>query len=158
MGNIEGIDSLLEQHPFFAGMAVAQREYLAGCASNMRFDAGEFVLREGGDADAFYMIRHGTVAIELHAPGRDSIILQTLHDGDVLGSSWIVPPYKWSFDARAVQLTRLVSLDAVCLRGKCEEDPVMGFDLMKRFVPVLAERLHAAQLQLIDMYGSSRDA
>ena len=153
MGNIEGIDSLLEQHPFFAGMAVKDREFLAGCASNMRFNADDYLLKEGGLADAFYLIRHGTVAIELHAPGREAIILQTLHEGDVLGSSWIVPPYKWSFDARAVQLTRVVAMDAVCLRGKCDADPAMGYDLMKRFVPVLAERLHAAQLQLIDMYG-----
>ena len=93
-----------------------------------------------------YYVRSGAIAVELAAPGREPMVLQTLADGEILGSSWIVPPYRWLFDARAVQLTRVVSLDAKCLRGKCEADHSLGFDLMKRFTPVLSQRLQAARL------------
>lgn len=148
-----GLEQLLGEHPFFDDMPAAAREVLAGCAVNQRAEAGAYIFREGGPADNFYLIRSGAVAIELHVPGREPMVLQTLRDGDVLGYSWLVPPYRWAFDARAVQLTRLVSLDARCLRGKCDADPALGYELLKRFIPVSAERLAAARLQLIDMYG-----
>jgi hypothetical protein len=79
--------------------------------------------------------------------------VQTLHEGDILGWSWLVPPYQWTMDCRAMQLTRVLSLDARCLRSKYESDPTLAYELFKRFVPVLADRLEAARLQLIDMYG-----
>ncbi|MDD3448810.1 MAG: cyclic nucleotide-binding domain-containing protein [Gammaproteobacteria bacterium] len=153
MSQFEGIDKLLRDHPFFSGMKPDYLELIAGCGANERFDAGRYLFHEGEAADRFYLIRHGAVAVELHAPGREPMVLQTLGEGEILGSSWIVPPYRWLFDARAVQLTRVVGLDAKCLRDKCEADHSLGFDLMKRFAPVLSARLAAARLQLFDMYG-----
>ncbi|RCX29909.1 cyclic nucleotide-binding domain-containing protein [Thioalbus denitrificans] len=153
MSQFEGIDKLLRDHPFFSGMKPDYLELIAGCGANERIDAGQYLFREGEAADRFYLIRHGAVAVELHAPGREPMVLQTLGEGEILGSSWIVPPYRWLFDARAVQLTRVVGLDAKCLRDKCEADHSLGFDLMKRFAPVLSARLAAARLQLFDMYG-----
>lgn len=73
--------------------------------------------------------------------------------GDFVGASWLIPPYRWAFDARAVELTRATSIDAACLRGKCEADHDLGYEMMKRFLPPLVKRLHATRLQLLDVYG-----
>lgn len=152
MVEIAGLDRLLREHPFFRDMDSEARQILAGCAVNERFKAGEYIHREGEPAEKFFLIRHGVVAQELRVPEREPIIVQTLHEGDILGWSWLVPPYRWSADARAMQLTRVVSLDAKCLRGKYENDPTLAYELFKRFVPVLANRLEAMRLQLIDIY------
>lgn len=152
MGPIEGLDSLLKDHPFFRGMAPTACEIIAGCAANERYNPGDYIIRQGDPADKFYLVRHGSVAQELRIPDREPLIVQTLHDGDVLGWSWLVPPYLWTMDARATRLTRVVSLDARCLRGKYEGDPTLAYELFKRFIPVLANRLEAARLQLLDVY------
>lgn len=153
MVEVEGLSRLLREHPFFKGMNDAWRELVAGCAANEVYKAGEYIFREGQPADKFYLIRHGRVALEVHVPARAPIIVETLKDGDLLGWSWLVPPYRSSFDARALELSRLLSLDATCLRAKMEEDHSLGYELHKRFAPVVADRLAAARRQMIDMYG-----
>jgi CRP-like cAMP-binding protein len=153
MVQIEGLERLLKEHPFFQDMDSQARQIIAGCAANERYSAGDYIHREGEPANKFFLIRHGSVAQELRVPDRAPIIVQTLHDGDILGWSWLVPPYHWTADARAMQLTRVVSLDAACLRGKYQSDPTLAYELFKRFIPVLANRLEAARLQLIDIYG-----
>lgn len=153
MPQIEGLDTLLHSHPFFAGMSETMLETLAGCAANEVYQGGEMIFREGGDADRFYIVRHGTIAIEVAAPPRGKVQLQTVHEEDVLGWSWLVPPYRWTFDARATTATRLISLDAVCLRQKIEDDHELAYHLLRRFVGVMGERLHAARLQMMDVYA-----
>lgn len=153
MVQIEGLDRILREHPFFAGMDDAYRELVSGCAANEVFHEGAYIYREGDPADKFYLIRHGRVALEVHVPGKTPIIVETLKDDDLMGWSWLVPPYRTNFDARAQELTRLVSLDAACLRGKMEQDAALGYELHKRFAPVVAARLAAARRQLIDLYG-----
>lgn len=154
MVQIDGLDKLLHSHPFFAGMSEDMLKTLAGCCSNEVFEAGDLVFREGGDADKFYVIRTGTIAVEIAAPPHGKVLLQTLHEDDVLGWSWLVPPYRWSFDARATTPARLISLDAVCLRGKLEGDHELAYHLMRRFIGVMGDRLHAARLQMMDIYAS----
>jgi CRP/FNR family cyclic AMP-dependent transcriptional regulator len=148
------IDILLAEHPFFQGMAPGYLEFIAGCGRNVHFEPGRYIHREGQEANEFYAIRHGKVAVEIFVPGRGPMTLQTLGEGDVFGWSWIFPPYKWVFDARAVELTRAVAFDGVCLRTKCENDAQLGYDFMKRFAQVVAERLDVARLQLLDIYGT----
>jgi CRP/FNR family cyclic AMP-dependent transcriptional regulator len=152
MVQIEGLDRLLREHPFFQNMDPQARQTIAGCAMNERFNAGEYIHREGEPAEKFFLIRHGVVAQELKVPDREPFIVQTLHSGEILGWSWLVPPHRWTADARALQLTRVVSLDAKCLRSKYENDPTLAYELLKRFVPVLANRLEAIRLQLLDIY------
>jgi CRP-like cAMP-binding protein len=156
MNQNEGLERLLEEHPFFHDMDPQLRCVLAGCAANVRFSAGEYIHRQGDAADKFYLIRHGSVAQELRIPEQEPIIIQTLHAGDILGWSWLVPPYQWTNDARAIQLTRLISLDAACLRSKYADDPDLAYELLKRFIPIIANRLEAARLQLVDIYGAPR--
>ena len=150
---MEGIEQILKEHPFFAGFAPERSSLVAGCARNHRFDAGQYLFREGEAADEFYLIRHGRVALEIVAPGQPSIIFATLGEGEIVGASWLVPPYRWIFDARASELTRAIGIDAACLRGKCDADHDLGYEMMKHFLPVLVKRLHATRLQLLDVYG-----
>ena len=154
--SVQGLERLLEQHPFFQGMDSQYHQLIVGCAANERFNAGEYIFREGEAANKFYLIRHGSIALEIHRPGRESLMIDTLYEGDILGWSWLIPPYHCFLDARATQLTRLVSLDAQCLRGKMEDDHELGYELYQRFMPIIAQRLHAAQLQMIDMYAAPR--
>jgi CRP/FNR family cyclic AMP-dependent transcriptional regulator len=126
---------------------------VTGCARNHRYDAGKYLFREGGFASEFFLIRHGRVALEIIAPGQTPIVFETLGEGDIVGASWLVAPYRWMFDARAVALTRAIGIDAECLRGKCEADHHLGYEMMKRFLPILVQRLDATRLQILDVYG-----
>ena len=150
---METLEPILAEHPFFAGLEPRYLQLVAGCASNVRFDAGQFIFREGEEANEFYLIRHGKVALEAFAPSRGALQIQTLDDGDILGWSWLIPPYEWRFDARALELTRAIALDGRCLRRKCEEDHDLGYELLKRFGHIIGQRLDATRFQLLDLYG-----
>jgi CRP-like cAMP-binding protein len=129
------------------------RELFVDCASNVRFEAGQVIFREGEEANQFYVIRHGRVAVEISTSERGAVIIQSLGEGEVLGWSWMMPPYRWHFDARAVELTRAIALDGRCLRERSESDHDLGFQLMKRAAEVMEERFQATRLQLLDVYG-----
>lgn len=150
---METLEPLLAKHPFFKDLSGRFPGILAGCASNVIFEAGDTIFREGGEADKFYLIREGHVAVEVCLPAGDPVILQTLGEGDVLGWSWLVEPYLWAFDARAVERTRALALDGVCLRRKCDENAELGYAMLKRFSIVMARRLQAARMQILDVYG-----
>ena len=150
---MENLESLLKEHPFFAGFADEHAKLVAGCARNRRFEAGQYLFREGESADEFFLIRHGRVALEVATPGRTPTTFITLGVGEIVGASWLIPPYRWTFDARAVEPTRVLGIDAACLRGKCEADHHLGYAMMKRFLPVFVKRLHATRLQVLDVYG-----
>jgi CRP/FNR family transcriptional regulator, cyclic AMP receptor protein len=147
------IDELIAENHVFRGLQSAQLEFIAGCARNTHFDAGQLLLREGDPADTFFLIRKGTVALEIHAPGRGPLLIETLTDGDVVGWSWLFAPYRWQMDGRAVEPCSLVAFDGACLRGKCEEDHELGYQLMQRFAANVIDRLQATRLQLLDVYG-----
>ncbi len=149
---MEDLERFLVASTFFRGMKKEYLELLAGCASNARFDAGEFILREGEAAKACYLIRQGKVLLEVLAPKRGAVTILTLGEGEVLGWSWLVRPYQWHFDARAVELTRAIALDGECLRRKSESDCCLGYELLKRFSQLMVERLQAARFQLINIY------
>ncbi|HUJ97825.1 MAG TPA: cyclic nucleotide-binding domain-containing protein [Stellaceae bacterium] len=150
---MEGIEQILRRHQFFADAGEEHLRLVAGCARNHRFDAGEYLCREGEPANEFFLIRHGKVALEMAAPGQSPITFATIGPGEIVGASWLIPPYRWNFDARAMELTRAIGIDAACLRGKCEADHDLGYEMMKRFLPVLVNRLHATRLQILDVYG-----
>jgi CRP/FNR family transcriptional regulator, cyclic AMP receptor protein len=136
----------------FAGLEPSQFEFIAGCARFEHVDAGTFLIREGEHADKFFLIRHGTVTLELHAP-TGSLVIQTLGDGEVVGWSWLFPPYRWHMDGRATTPCSLVTFDGACLRGKAQDDHELGYQLMSRFAANLIDRLQATRFQLIDVYG-----
>jgi CRP/FNR family cyclic AMP-dependent transcriptional regulator len=150
---METLEHLLIEHPFLKGLDPKYIQLITGCASNVRFDAGQIIIREGEEADQFYIIRQGKVALQIYTPTHGSIIIDTLTDGDVLGWSWLIPPYQWRFDAVAIELTRAIALDGKCLRNKCEADHNLGYELLKRFSSIVDERLESTRLRLLDVYA-----
>jgi CRP/FNR family transcriptional regulator, cyclic AMP receptor protein len=150
---VKSLEHTIREHPFFAGVSEAFVKLVVGCAKNVHFDAGQYLGHEGDAADHLYLLRQGRVAFEIAAPGRAPIIFQTISEGEVVGVSWLIPPYRWAYDARALDFVRAIAMDATCLREKCEADHDLGYEMMKRFVPVLIQRLHGTRLQLLDVYG-----
>lgn len=153
----DAIGRSLAENPIFSKLTEAQREFIAGCASLKVFQAGDIIYREGQPADRFYLIRHGKVGLETYVPGRQPIIVDTLHAGDPVGWSWLIPPYRTHFDARALELTRAIEFDAACLRQKMDADPAFGYAMYQLITPVIAARLAAARRQMIDLYGRPSD-
>lgn len=152
--NPAAIEQYLREHPTFSWLDTRYVALLTELATSVEFETGHFVYRQDGDANACYIILQGQVAVELSAPGRSPVTIQTLARGDLLGWSWLFPPYTWHFDARALEKTRAIALDARALRERCEEDHDLGYELMKRFATIMVDRLQAARLQLLDVYGA----
>jgi CRP-like cAMP-binding protein len=152
--SLRTVEQLLADHPFFAGMRPEQVAVLAGCASNVHFACDTYLIREGEAANTFYIIRSGKVALETSAPQKQPLTVETIESGEVLGWSWLFPPYRWHFSGRAVDEVRATQLDGACLRGKCESDSALGYELMRRFAAIAIERLQATRLQLLDLYGT----
>ncbi len=150
---MESLERFLTKHPFFAGI---DREHVlpfVGCARNLKWEPGSYVFREGEEATEVYLVREGRIAVELARPGGEAIVIETLDAGDVLGWSWLLPPYRWHFDARVVEPGRAISLDGACLRRKADADPAFGYLLMRRMCDVIARRLVASSMQILDVYG-----
>lgn len=147
------IQELMHQHPFFSDFPAAVIELMASCGRNRHYQAGSFLAREGDAADHFFVVRSGQIALEVHGPALEPYVVQTLHDGDIAGWSWIFEPHIWQFDLRAQENTSVIALDGSCLREKCERDHHVGYLLMKRFARVLTENLRATRLQLLQVYG-----
>ena len=147
------LEPILAQHPFFGGLKPEHLQSLTGCASNVRYSAGTYIFREGDVASNFYIIRQGKVAVETHAAERGLITIQTIEAGEVLGWSWLFPPYRWHFSARVVEPTLAFALDGTCLRDKSGGDHDLGYELLMRFAQVIIQRLEATRLQLLDVYG-----
>ena len=150
---MKGLEEVIGEHPFFKDLEPAYLSLVAGCAQMAGYKTGEYLMSYGTDAEHFFLLRHGRVALELSAPGRDAFKFQTVGPGEVVGWSWLIPPHKSQFDARAVEDASVIEFDGKCLRGKCDADPKLGYDLMKRFTRVLVQRFADTRLQLIDVYG-----
>jgi CRP-like cAMP-binding protein len=148
------LENLLADVPFLEGLPPGALTLIAGCAGNVYFAAGENLFREGDAADTFYIVRHGSVALETFVPARGPVVIETIEAGEVIGWSWLFAPYRWHFDARALTAVRATAFDGACLRQKCDNDPALGYDLMGRFAQVLIERLQWTRLRLLDVYGN----
>lgn len=151
---METLERIIAEHPFFADLDPRYIALVTGCASNVRLSRGTYIFREGQPADHFYLLRAGKIALETVTPNGSPITVETLEEGDVLGWSWLVPPYVCHFHARALQETRAIALDGKCLRGKCEDNHDLGYEFLKRFTQIMVRRLHATRFQLLDVYAA----
>lgn len=149
---ITTLEPILARHPFCKDLEPRYLQLLVGCASNVVFRPGEVILRMDDVVDQFYLIRGGKVTIELFVPARGAVTVQTLTEGDILGWSWLIPPYRATFGARAVEVTRAFGIDGKCLRNKCQSDHDLGYELYQRVAPILVRQLEATQVQLLDLY------
>jgi len=151
------VEQYLAELPLFADLDEPTLTLLAGCAADVHFGADQYLFREGEAADRFWVIRHGRVRIELSTPAGEGAVLHTIDDGGVVGWSWLVPPYRWVFDAHTSQGTSAVAFDAAVLRGKCHADPKLGFELMQLVAQVMRRQFESTRTHLLDMYGEIRD-
>ena len=153
--DVQHVADELAAHRFFARLPDDLRTRLADCANNVAFAAEQRLLSEGAPAGSFFAIRSGRVAVGIRTPNRGLAVIETLHAGDLLGWSWLFPPYRWHFDAVALEPVRAVELHAPCIRSYVEEHPRAGYDLVRGIAEVMEERLESARLRLLDLYGSA---
>jgi CRP-like cAMP-binding protein len=146
-------DEILERHPFFHQLKPAQLLEMARHCEQVSYEAGKYIFKESRPADRFFLILNGQVALEIHDPGRDALIIQTLIEEDLLGWSWLFPPYRWHFDARAVTAVRLLAIEGSWLRQQIEGDPAFGYLFMTRVAQIILDRLQATRLQLMDIHS-----
>jgi CRP-like cAMP-binding protein len=146
---VEPIETLIRKHPFFKDLSPHHYRLLADSAMPTQFRAGEVVFQQGDPANRFYLLQRGKVAVETWMKERGTITIETLYGGDVLGWSWLFPPYYWQFGARALEETDAIFIYGTPLREECESDHEFGYELMKRVSAVMLERLQATRRQLV---------
>jgi CRP/FNR family cyclic AMP-dependent transcriptional regulator len=149
---MQTLQEILSAHPFFHDLPAHHIETVVGCVSNVHFEAGNVIFREDEEANHFYLIREGKVALRIHSARRGPLTILTISEGQILGWSWLFPPYRWKFSARALEDTRAFAADGRCLREKAERDHDLGYELLKRFAHVVEGRLEATRLQLLNVY------
>ncbi len=147
------LEADLAEHPLLRHLDPEYVASLSECASDVSFAVGESILRQGEPAEQCYLIRQGMVSLEMPSPTEGATTIQTLGPGEVLGWSWLFPPYRWHFDARAIEPAKALALDGKCLREKFDQDPRLGYELMKRISALMHARMQAARLQISDIYG-----
>ena len=145
----------LAGHTFLRGMADGHLAALSRLCWVAPVRRGHLFFTEGDAAHRFWLICSGHVALDLHAPGGRELIVETLGQGDLLGLSWLVPPYQWQFSATAVHDTMTFEFNADEVRAVCESDPGLGYQLLQRVMSAASSRLQATRVRMLDLYGAS---
>jgi CRP/FNR family transcriptional regulator, cyclic AMP receptor protein len=149
------IDELLTEHGFLVGVSAGTLALLSEQASIEEFDPGALLLREGEDADTIYFITRGRVAIEIHSPSQGPIVIDTVEPGHIVGLSWVAAPFRWQFDARALESVEAVTIDALRLSEELAVHPEVAAELHRRLAAVMLERLQATRIRLLDLYANA---
>lgn len=150
---MQTLDQIIPSHPFWKGLNPHYFHILKECAAFVKFGVDQPIFDAGVDADHFYLICTGRVALETFVPGKGAITIETLGAGEALGWSWLFPPYRWHFSARSVELTEAVAFGAHGLRKYAEENHDFGYELTTRVGQIVLQRLQATRLQLVEFYA-----
>ena len=151
------MEELVSSYRLLSGLRPEDIDVIASCSRNRVFASGEMLFREGQVADTLYLVRRGNVSVDVHQPGQGAVVIETMGAGAVVGWSWIVAPYRWTFDARAIDEVGVIAVDGTCLRTKAIADPVFGVALLSRVSAEILDRLQSTRLRLLDLYGARRD-
>jgi CRP/FNR family transcriptional regulator, cyclic AMP receptor protein len=154
---MQTLDHVIRSHPFWQGINPRYFPILNECAAFVKFGAEQPIFRTGVEAEHFYLICSGQVALETFVPGKGAITIETLGPGQALGWSWLFPPYCWHFSARSVDLTEVISFGGQGLRKYAAQNPDFGYELAIRVGQVVLERLQATRLQLLEFYLTSEE-
>lgn len=154
---VRALEAVMAQQAFFSGFSSETRKNLADCGKLMEFEPRDFLAREGSPAKLFYVIELGVVAISANLPHRGEVVIQTLHAGDVVGWSWLFPPYLWTFDVVAMEPTRALGFEGRCVMEKCHADISLGYQLLGKFAAMMHQRLKATRVRLLDIYRNGNE-
>ncbi len=144
----EDLERIVAAHPFLLGLSEHHIRLIADCAIRTHFETGQVIFRDGETANRFYLIEQGKIALESSASGGDPVTIDVVGDGDLLGWSWLFPPYRWHFGAVATSTTHTLTFNGPLVRALCQRDPALGFELTGRFLRVMGERLQSARQRL----------
>ena len=146
------LDSLRESAPLLDGMSADGIEFLESLARETDFPKGARIFNEDEKAKSFYLIARGKIGLEVSPPAMDSVLLETLGPGELLGVSWLFPPYRWSWRAMALTATDMIAFDAQAVRAECRRDPDLALHVYKTVAVEAVRRLHATRVRLLDLY------
>jgi len=147
------VANLLSDQELFRGMGRDPIERLAAHAAPRSLERNEVLFRHGEPAEHFFLVRSGGVVLEVPAISGPTLEVQRLAAGEVLGWSWLIPPYRWNFDARAVEASELLAFDGVAIREACEHDPAFGYAVLKRFSALMSQRLEVARQRMMENWS-----
>ena len=150
---IETTADALAAHPFLHGLSRDHLAILADTACDVTFPARHRLFEDGGSANRFWLLQSGHVALDLHVPGQGRMKIDNIGMGELLGWSWLFPPYRWAFGAVAASPVEAFEFDARAVRARCESDPVLGYEVTRRLALVVAKRLQATRVRLITAAG-----
>src|SRR5579859_5071961 len=148
----------LSAHPFLHGMRADQLTVLAEAAGDVTFPARHRLFEDGGNATSFWLIQSGRVSLDLHIPGDGPAVIETIGMGELLGWSWLFPPYRWAFGAVAASPVEAFEFDGRMVRARCESDPALGYEVTRRLARVVAKRLQSTRVRLITASGQPAGA
>jgi CRP-like cAMP-binding protein len=147
------LEDRLSTHAFFTGLPPTAIKTLASMAEAHEFKSGEYLWKQGEHAEALYLVSSGRIAIEIFIPNQGPLQIETVGTGEVIACSWVVAPYRWHFDARAVQDVSAVVLDGKSLRKQCDDEPMLGYEVLKRLTRFLEVRLQKTRLRILELHG-----
>ncbi len=146
-------EEYISAHDFFSGLNQDVIETLSDFATERHVSAGEALFQQGKPAEKFYLLRNGKVSIQVPALVGPPLELQILGESQILGWSWLIPPYRWNFQARAVEDTDVIEFDGSAILARCEKDAEFGYELLKRFTGLMSARLEAARLKMMEQWN-----
>ena len=152
----DSVGSVIASHPFLHGLKPEHLRLLADNAVRINYQEGDLIFREGEAANRFYLIEQGHVSLESQPRDEEPISVQVIGPGDVMGWSWLFPPCRWNFDARALEPTTAILLYGARLRDQCADDHDFGFEMMKRMTQVAIHRLQAGRKKLLALKAGAR--
>jgi CRP/FNR family cyclic AMP-dependent transcriptional regulator len=150
------LENAVAAHPFFLGLSEHHIRLLADCAIRTHFARDQVIFREGETANRFYVLEAGKVVLESIGSGDAPVMIDVIRENDLLGWSWLFPPYVWHFTARAVEPTAALFFYGTVLREYCDRDPALGLELFKRMSEVMTRRLQSARAKLLVAYAGDR--
>ena len=146
-------DEYLSAHAFFAGLNQDFLQLLSGFATEKQVKQDEVLFQQGKPADKFYLVREGRVSVQVPALVGPAMELQVLGENQILGWSWLIPPYRWNFMARALEDSVVLEFDGTAILARCEQDPEFGYELFKRFTELMSTRLNAARQTMMEQWN-----
>lgn len=147
--NDQSIAEYLSSHEFFFGLNDNFLQFLCECASEFAIKKGQILFQQGENADKFYIVRSGRISIQIPAIIGPNLEIQTLGKDQVLGWSWLIPPFKWNFQAMPEEDSELIMFDGATILERCEQEPRFGYELLKKFSALMSIRLDAARQKMM---------